>query len=178
MKGKFMPLRTARKAGDTVSYRDTLGRTENVVINGIAGAAPTAPTPTTSTSGGTLAATTTFGYKLTAIVGGVETQSSTQVTQLTGAGATNTVTLTWTGTPVTGATAYRVYGRTQGGPWGLLTEVTSATTVYVDTGAATPGVAAPSTTTHVGFRGMDELLRPAVVKAITMKDTNAYFFRY
>jgi hypothetical protein len=175
-----MPLRTARKAGDTVSYRDTLGRTENVVINGIAGAAPTAPVPSTNTTGGSLAATTTFGYKLTAVVGGVETAASTQVTQLTGAGATNTVTLTWTAAPVAGATAYKVYGRTNSGPWGFIAEVTGATTVFTDTGSQTPSatVLAPTTTTHVGFRGHDESLRTAVPKATTMKDTNAYFFRY
>jgi hypothetical protein len=176
-----MALRAARKIGDTVRYRNTNGESQNVLVSGLAGLAPTAPTPSTATTGGSLAATTTYGYKLTAIVNGAETRPSTEVTQLTGGTATNTVTLTWTGSPVAGATAYRIYGRTSGGPWGFIAEVTGATTAYTDLGSITPSatILAPTTTDHVGFSGFhDGVARTTIPRATTMKSVNAYFVIY
>jgi hypothetical protein len=172
-----MPLRTAQM-GDTVQYRNAKGGTQNVVVRGVAGAAPATPSSSTAGAGGTLLDSTTYGYKLTAIVNGAETAASAQKTQATGAaqGNDNTVTIDWAATPVTGATAYRIYGRTNNGPWGLLAEVSGATTSYVDTGAATPGVAAPMTTDHVGFKGThDRVARTTVLKATGAHQTDRYY---
>lgn len=174
-----MPLRFARKAGDTVQFRDASGHTQNVIVGGSAGPAPATPTSTTNTTGGSLAATTTYGYKITAIVNYAETQASAQRTQLTGATATNTVTIDWAASPVPGASAYRIYGRTQGGPWGLLAEVAGSATSYTDTGAATPGASPASAPGTIGFKGMhDRVVRNAVPPATTMKSVNAYFARW
>lgn len=96
----------------------------------------------TATTGGTLAAAT-YAYRVSALDGrGGETLASTETTQAT-TGTTSTVTVNWGA--VTGATGYRIYGRTSGGQQLLAT--VGAVTTYTDTGAATPSGALPTANT-------------------------------
>lgn len=167
-----MPVREAR-VGETVQYRNQDGETQDAVVRGKQGAAPTAPTGT-ATTGGTLAGSTTFGYKLTAVVNVAETAASAEEQAATGV-ADNAINLDWSATPVTGATSYKVYGRTAGGPWGFLAEVTG--TSYLDDGSDTPGASPPATdAAAIGFRGAhDRVVRNSVAKATTTEDTDVYF---
>jgi len=104
-------------------------------------ATPAAPTAATATTGGTIPAGTQ-SYRLTATAGGGETLPSTAVTQAT-TGSTSTVTLTWVA--VSGATGYKVYGRTAGAE--LLIATVGAVTTYIDTGSVTPAGALPTANT-------------------------------
>ncbi|MCK9901278.1 hypothetical protein [Glutamicibacter sp. V16R2B1] len=110
---------------------------------GVGLAAIVTPTSGTSASGGTLTADT-YGYKVTALSQWGEGLPSAEVTQTT-TGSTSTVTLTWTA--VAGAEQYRVYGRTSGGPWGLLATVSAPTVSWTDTGSASVGAAPPTADT-------------------------------
>lgn len=130
---------------DTPEFEVTTGGT----IPGVA-AAP-AGLASAAGVGGTLVGAggggTTYGYKVTSIDEAGETTPTAEDTQLIGAGVANgSVTLTWD--PVATATGYRVYGRTNTGPWGLLATVTAET--YIDTGAVAPGAAPPGANTTGG----------------------------
>lgn len=168
------------KVGVTVQIRNAAGESMNAVVlkRGSDLPVPAAPSSSTLGSGGTLLDSTTYGYKITAVVDGTETRPSAEKTQLTGAaqGNDNTVTLDWTATPVAGATSYRVYGRTSGGPWGLLATVTGTT--YTDTGAAVPGAAAPgSGGDHIGVYGPhDGVERIRVEKATALRQADRYYY--
>lgn len=82
-------------------------------------AAPSAPGLSTSTSGGSLAATTQFGVKVTLLNINGETTGSTEATITTGAGATNSITVT-APTGTLGAVCYNVYSATPiGSGWKL-----------------------------------------------------------
>lgn len=100
---------------------------------------PAAPTLVAATTGGTLA-TATYGYKVSALNALGETLASAEATVVV-TGPSGKVTLTWTG--VGGATSYNVYGRTAGAEL-FLANVAST---YVDTGAATPAGAQPTSNT-------------------------------
>jgi hypothetical protein len=78
-------------------------------------AAPTQTAPATSTTGGngSLNATTTYYYKVTAVNANGETVGSSEQSVTTGAGATNTNTINWTA--VSGATGYNIYRGTASG---------------------------------------------------------------
>lgn len=79
---------------------------------GVLAAVVTTNTPTTSTTGGTLAAATYFAKVVAIDAFGNQTLPGTEVTKTT-TGTTSTVTYTWTA--VTNATSYRVYiGTTSG----------------------------------------------------------------
>jgi hypothetical protein len=96
----------------------------------------------TAITGGTLAAGT-YSYRVSALDGaGGETLASEATTQTT-TGSTSTVTVNWGA--VTGATGYRVYGRTVAGEQ-LLATVGNVTT-WTDDGSATPAGALPATNT-------------------------------
>jgi hypothetical protein len=104
--------------------------------------APAVAAPTTATTGGTLAPGT-YSYRVSTVTLDGTSDASAAVTITiaggTGSTTTNTVTVTWAA--VTGATAYRVYGRV-GGSEGLLAEVTDLD--YTDTGADAVGAAVPA----------------------------------
>lgn len=119
----------------------------------VALAAPVLTYASTATTGGTLTAATTYFYRISPIMavgpGGPQPGAATGSTgqfeglavaqgagQLTGAGNTNTVTITWTAVP--GATGYNVYGRLTGAPF-LMTTTGSGTLTYTDTGAQALG---------------------------------------
>jgi hypothetical protein len=129
-----MPAQAAWKKKQVVRYENPGGKSRNATVVGVQGVATAAPGLSTSTAGGTLAAAT-YSYKTAAIVDGVPRPASPANTQVTtGATSSNTI----TAPVVTGATAYRFYGRV-GGAEGLLVE--QASNVYVDTGAASVGAA-------------------------------------
>jgi hypothetical protein len=134
-----MPLRPIRP-GDTVIYRNADGDTANVLITSGQGIGPPAPTAVASESGGTLAAAT-YRYKLTYTLGGVESAVSANSNDAIVAGATGSVNLTWGA--ITGASNYKIYGRTGGS---FLQMFTGTALTFLDTAAVTPSGAAPSTT--------------------------------
>jgi len=97
-------------------------------------------TPSTSTTGGTLAAATYF-YKVTAINSSVpvgESTPATEVSQVT-TGATSTVTLNWS--VVSGATGYKIYRSTATNAEVFLTTV--LTNSFTDTGSIAPTSGSP-----------------------------------
>lgn len=103
-------------------------------------------TPSTATTGGTLPADT-YGYKVAALTQYGQNVASAEATQAT-TGTTSTVTLTWA--QIAGASYYRIYGRTEGGPWGLLATIPQASSpTWTDTGTLTPSatVLAPTVNT-------------------------------
>lgn len=105
-------------------------------------AAPAAPSMSTNTSGGTLAAGT-YWYYVTAITEGGETTPSPIGVQIT-TGSTSVNTITWS--LITGATGYRVYGRANtAGRAVLLATVAGGLTSWDDDGSAipTPGAYPP-----------------------------------
>jgi hypothetical protein len=143
-----MPLRAGQsppKNRTTVSYVTVKGRRRNATILIRPGTAPTIGTTTTSTTGGSLGTGLSHNYKVTAMVGNLESlPSAVSNTVVTGAGTTNSNTVNWT--PVGGATGYRVYGRTTSN-WLLIATVPGqASSSYVDTGAITPAGLIPDAT--------------------------------
>lgn len=100
-------------------------------------AAPANPAATAYTTGGSLSAAT-YGYKVTTVdAAGYESAPTAEVTGTVGSGTTGRVVVSWDA--VTHAATYRVYGRTNGGPWNFL--AATASTSYNDTGSATPTTA-------------------------------------
>lgn len=116
-------------------------------------ATPAAPTLTTSTTGGTLAAGT-YTYRVSAVNAAGETLASSS-TSITTTGSTSTVTVAWSAPNVPSGvgpiTNYRVYGRS-----GTLTrrvEVGSGVLSWVDTGSAAAGAALPTANTTAPAAG-------------------------
>jgi hypothetical protein len=106
-------------------------------------ATPTAAAFSTASTGGSLVPATYY-YRVSAINAFGETLAFTEASQVVGAGTnTNTVTVNWL--TVTGATGYKVYGRTTGAE--LLIATVGAVLTYVDTGAITPAGALPAANT-------------------------------
>lgn len=109
--------------------------------------APTLGTPTTATTGGTLAAATYY-YVATTLTAFGETAKSAEVSQVT-TGTTSTVSLSWTA--ITGSTGTKIYrGTAAGGENVLVATLAGSATSWTDTGgagsAATPPAAATSGT--------------------------------
>jgi hypothetical protein len=132
-----------------VSYRDAKGTLRDaLVVSAATLGTPTAPTVAPQGTAGA----TSYSYKITAMSDGGETVGSTAGTTATGnatlsAGNFNRV--TWAA--VTGATAYRIYGRI-GASEGLLGIVfAGATLQFDDIGAVTPGVVPPVSGTGLTY---------------------------
>lgn len=173
-----MPLQTAQ-TGDTVSYRNADGETTNVLVTSHQRSAPGIPGSSTAVSGGTLAAAT-YSYRLSAVIGGIETQASTAKTQVT-TGTTSTVTIDWTtiaaSTPYNGATSFKVYGRSAGSEL-LMGTVNMPTTIFTDTGSVTPSGALPAATTAISLRTFSpKATLTTIAKATALSSTGAYFKR-
>jgi hypothetical protein len=139
-----MPLRPIRP-GDTVIYRNASGQTANVVITSGQMTAPYAPTAVGSGTGGTLAAAT-YNYKLTYTVNSVESAMSAATTNVVTTGATSSITLTWPA--VSGASNYKIYGRTGGS---FLQMFSGTALTFIDDGSVTPTGAGPTTTGAANF---------------------------
>ena len=110
---------------------------------------PGAPNLTLCCTGGSLPASTTYRYKITAVdihhplTGATaETAASGENSMMTSTTSTNSIALSWTA--VQRAVAYNIY-RTSGGAntETFLTQVPGNLTSYADTGAVTPGTAQP-----------------------------------
>lgn len=95
---------------------------------------PVANTPTTSTSGGTLAAGTYY-YVVSTLNAAGESARSNEVSVVT-SGSTSSNTITWAAVP--GATGYRIYRGTAAGGENVYYSVGVVTT-YTDTNAASTG---------------------------------------
>lgn len=135
--------------GDNVIYRNAAGESMAVILTGGQGdAPPIAPVGVGSGTGGTLPAAS-YVYKYTAVVDGLESAPSAVSNTVVTTGSTSSIAVTVTA--VTGATSYKVYGRT-GGNFKLLATLTAPTVLYTDTNADTPGVDAPTADFRVAFR--------------------------
>ena len=97
---------------------------------------PAAPTVTSSTSGGTLPASTSYTYGITALNAQGESTESATTSVTTGSGATNSNAISWPA--VAGATGYNVY---QGGEF----IGTTTSTSFTDTGINPTSQTPPST---------------------------------
>jgi hypothetical protein len=104
-------------------------------------AAPSTPTLSTSTSGGSLAANTYY-YAVTASDGSGETVASPEASIAT-SGSASTVTVSWSAVP--GASSYTVYRGTSSGAEG--TSYTTTSTSFTDTGATGTSATPPTATT-------------------------------
>lgn len=104
-------------------------------------ATPVISSTSTNAAGGTLAAATYY-YRVSAINAFGETLASTEASRTT-AGATSSVTINWSA--ITGATGYKVYGRSTGAE--LLIATVGEVLTYEDTGAVTPAGALPTANT-------------------------------
>lgn len=167
-----MPATRTAKRGDTVSYRNARGETFNMTVIGEQ-ITPVTPASATSTTGGTLAAAT-YSYRVTAVIGGTESAPSTAKTQVT-TGTTSTVDITVT--PVPGATAHKIYGRT-GGSELLMGTITMPTVIFTDTGSVTPAGALPTATGAVSLKsGPGMANKTQIAKASAAKQTNVYYNR-
>lgn len=96
-------------------------------------------------TGGSLVASTTYYYRVSATNATGESLASAETSQVTSAAAPATHTMTVNWVAVTGATGYKVYGRSTGAE--LLIAAVGAVTTYLDTGAITPSGALPAATT-------------------------------
>jgi hypothetical protein len=170
--------RTARP-GDTVAYRNADGETANVLVLAAQLAAPsnTLYSTTPSAAGGTLASAT-YSYRVSVVVGGLESLAGTAKTAVV-TGPTGSVTIDATAllAAYPTATSWKVYGRV-GGSELLITTRTSAQPTYVDNNALTPAGALPVASTDVQVRNPSThtLITP-VAKATLRTDVNAYFNR-
>lgn len=173
-----MPLRTA-KVGQTVTYRSSTGKTADAVVLAKQDAAPPAPGSSTATTGGTLA-DGSYTYRVSAVINGIETATSAQKTQATTGGGTSTVTINWTAiaatTPYSGASAFKVYGRS--GTELLMGTVNMPTTTFVDTGSVTPSGAQPTATGVIRLKLIHlKQLITAGIKATALKQNSRYYKR-
>ncbi len=123
------------------------GLSAQAIVGGIAVAALATPvnaTFATATTGGSLAAGTYY-YRVAATNAAGSTVASTETSKVVPAGtSTNTVTVNWAA--ITGATGYKVYGRSTGAELLMATITSGLTTTWLDTGAVTPSGALPTAT--------------------------------
>jgi len=104
--------------------------------------APTGIAVSTATTGGSIAASTTNTYQVSALYPWGESAPSAPVSVTTGSGtATNENTISWT--LPTGAIAAKIYGRTSGSEL-FIAQVAAGTSTYTDTGSVTPSGALPT----------------------------------
>jgi trimeric autotransporter adhesin len=141
-----------------------------------------APSTSTSGAGGTMSASTTYYYVMTAVnSAGVETVKSAVASRTTGSSSTGSITLTWT--RVTGANNYKIYrSNNSSESWTsgslLLATITSgATATYTDTGSATttgfpPTAPAPASQLTVNGWNTQTTNANVVVKAGVSQTSN------
>lgn len=172
-----MPLRTP-KISQTVSYRNAAGKTTDAVVLARQETAPGQPASSNSGTGGTLAAGT-YSYRVSAVINGFETAASPAKTETT-TGTTSTVTIDWTtialASPYSGATSFKVYGRT-GGSELLMGTVNMPTKTFTDTGAVTPSGALPTATGSVRLKLIHAKQLITAIKATAVKQVNRYYAR-
>lgn len=165
------------KLFETVSYRNAVGETADIVVTAIQGAAPanTGYSATPSAAGGTLASAT-YSYRVSYVQGGVETPAGTAKTAVV-TGPTGSVTIDATvllaAFPL--ATHWKLYGRT-GGSELLMATTVRATPTFVDTGAVTPSGAQKSATGAIAGRNRHTNTNlTQIAKATAVKQTGVYY---
>jgi hypothetical protein len=174
-----MPLGTAQ-IGDTVQYRNARGSTRDVIVVQTQLAAPAGGdwSVANSGTGGTLGAAT-YSYRIAKVRNGVVGVAATAKTTVVGAGTTNKCTVTLPTDVGTNGISYNIYGRTGAAELLIAAGVTTAT--YDDTGALTPAGALPANDGRIGVAaytgGVPSASLVNVVKATTVKSTNAYMKR-
>lgn len=133
-------------SGALSSVSGPRGQAHPYELNGVGGnvVAPVMGAITTSPTGGFLAASTAYYYKVTALNPVGESTPSTEVTVTTGAGSTNSNTLNWAKS--TGATGYKIYRGTASNAELYLATVGDVAT-YVDNTNTTPSGAMPAVNT-------------------------------
>lgn len=126
-------------------------------INGVQTslAAPVAPTLATATTGGSLAAATTYGVKVSYSNLTGETLPSTETTKLTGAGTTNTITVTSPANS-TSLQCYNVYSATPVGSGWKLNNTTGCIPLGTSYVIKTVGAGTIPLTTGTAWEGMFE----------------------
>lgn len=131
----YIPGVATAAPGQSAVYRNDLNSGFNL-------APPVQAALASATTGGTLPTGTQFFYKVTAVdANGNESLASNEQNVTTGAGATNSNTVTWTAVP--GTSTYRVYRGTAAGAENVVYVVLGGTTTsFVDTNAATQASAA------------------------------------
>jgi hypothetical protein len=125
----------------------------------------------TITHGGT-PATTTYGYRVSAVNNNGQTLASTEVTTTTGAvtlTAINTNIVPWTA--IVGATSYNVFGRTAGAEL-FMTNTTALS--FTDTGAITPSGALPASNTTQATLSKAAIITPPGQVIVSDLNTNAF----
>ncbi|MFH1838438.1 MAG: hypothetical protein ABH808_03020, partial [Candidatus Kuenenbacteria bacterium] len=112
------------------------------VLGGITNFGISTPVNTTFTAGTGTLAIGTYYYRVTALTSSGETTPSTE-TSLT-LGVIGGVNVNWTA--ITGATSYKIYGRSTGAEL-FIAQVATGITTYLDSGAITPAGAMPTVNT-------------------------------
>jgi len=168
-----MPATRTARRNDIVLYRNAKGkyRQGSVIADT---KAPGQPASSTSTTGGTLAAAT-YSYRVTFVTQGLETAPSVAKTQIT-TGSTSTVTIDVTNVVPSGATSWKIYGRT-GGSELLMGTVSLPTKIFVDDASVTPAGALTTDTGNVSIDMHSEPNKQNIAKTTTYKATNVYFNR-
>lgn len=133
-------------------------------------AAPIITAVANSSTAGTLTLLSSAGYKVTATNAAGESSPSAEVTG-TLTGTNQSFNVQWA-TSV-GATGYKVYGRTVGGPWLLIATVAAPTVNYVDTGSVTPAGAIPVTNTTGPVASFTATTKSAIKQAVFANPTAA-----
>jgi hypothetical protein len=114
------------------------------------------------------------------VVAGVIGAAAVAKTTVVGAGTTNKCTVTLPTDVGVNGVSYNIYGRTGGSE--LLLASSIATATWDDTGAITPAGALPAADGRIGIAaysgGVPAASLTTVVKATTVKSTNAYMRRY
>lgn len=130
---------TAPDTGDDIYIQAVAGLSlANIWASGGVLTAPSTPTTSgASSTGGNLAQSTNYFYKITALSASGESLPSGELSYTTPASgtATNQITLNWSA--VTGATGYKIYRSTSAGAEKFLASV-GAVTSYADTSATVP----------------------------------------
>jgi hypothetical protein len=175
--------RTKKQGRMNVIYRDAKGRTKAAAVL-LASPRPAPPTGLVCTPGaaGTLN-NGTYGFRVSAVVGGVEGLACVTATATTVAGpGAGSVGLAWNA--VANATSYKVYGRTSGGEL-LMGTVTAPTVVFVDNNSVSPSGALPTlanATATVNIRASKIVPKSGftgVPQAVAMRGAGArYFYRF
>lgn len=141
--------------------------------------APQPATPTSATTGGTIAASAVVKFSVSAVSGSTETLATASPTVTVGAGtSTNTATVTWPLIP--GATSYNVYAATGAGT--LAKVGTSTNGTFTWTGSAGSGAVPGSSgftegTLWTPSGGTSGLVLGVVVSNPTVYDGQLYLSR-
>jgi hypothetical protein len=144
-------------------------------------AAPAAPTLATSTTGGSLAAATTYGVKVSygninygeALNG--ESAGSSEATKLTGAGATNSITVTSPAT-VDGAVCYNVYSTATAGSNWKLNNTSGCIPLGTSYVIKTVGAGVAPLTTGTAVNGITELEGQGESTILLLNGSNSAIF--